>query len=395
MIRGKDLGILTAAADRIVERMRTIPGLRDAAHTMSARRPEYHIRLLRDSAGRLGITAGQLGSAVRAATLGLVATRLHEEAGGTDIRVRVSKRDISGPKELGAISVPNPKRLAEAEALAVRFQAEGTAPAGTLENALPVGSAGALAEPPAAFRVDQIATVRKGQGPILIQRENQARQVTVMANISGRDLGSVVKDIRPVLAEVANGLPPGTTVEFGGQYTEMQETLSIMAGAILLAALLMFMLIAAEFESFLQPLIIMATVPLGFIGVVAAVFLSGKTLSLPVLVGFIILEGIADNNAIVMIESINRLKAAGMDHRAAIVEGSAIRLRPVLITALTTVLGVLPMAFRAGSGTELRSPMAVAVLGGLVVTTFMTLFIVPILLSLTGRSGGRAGESVP
>ena len=225
--------------------------------------------------------------------------------------------------------------------------------------------------------LDQVADIERGEGPTQIARENQARRVNIMANIADRDLGSIVKDIKARLAPLEKQLPPGYFMEYGGSYEQMQEAFLILFAALALAALLVYMVMASQFEHFIHPFVIMFTIPLAYIGVVLALFMSGKPINLPVFVGIIILAGIAVNNGIVMIDYINQLIRSGMDKREAVLQGSTTRLRPVLLTALTTILGLVPMAFATSSGSEFRGPMGITVLGGLTATTFLTLFFVP------------------
>jgi len=233
--------------------------------------------------------------------------------------------------------------------------------------------------------LDQVATITKGEGPIQITRENQARKVSILANIVNRDLGSIIKDIKKRLSVDERNLPAGYSIEYGGQYKEMRETFIIMSGAFILASLLVYMILAALFESYLFPFVIMFTIPLSFIGVVVALLISGHPIDLPVSIGFIILGGIAVNNGIVMVDYINQLKRSGLDKKEAILQACTVRLRPVLITALTTIFGMLPMALSASAGSELRAPMAITVVGGLTATTFLTLFVIPIIYSLFDR----------
>jgi HAE1 family hydrophobic/amphiphilic exporter-1 len=230
-----------------------------------------------------------------------------------------------------------------------------------------------------------VATISRGEGPIRITRENQSRMISVTANIAGRDLGSVVSDIKKRIAPIERSFPAGYFLEFGGQYEEMQEAFLIMIGAFLLATLLVYMIMASQFESFKYPLIIMFTIPLALIGVVLALLIAGKPINLPVLIGFVMLGGIAVNNGIVMVDYINQLKRKGLEKKEAILQACAVRLRPVLITAFTTILGMLPMALSTSAGAEMRAPMAITVVGGLVTTTFLTLFIIPIIYSLFDR----------
>ncbi len=346
-IFGKDIYQLKAIADNIVDRIQDVEGLRDVTHTFAEGKPEYHIRINREQASRMGLMVSQVANTIQTASLGKVATRYREGNEEIDIRVRFRKQSRDSLRDIENIPVMTPMNQ--------------------------------------MIRLDQVASISKGEGPIQIDRENQARVVTVMANIAGRDLGSVVRDIKERITGVERGLPSGYFIEFGGQYEDMQEAFIIMAAAFALATLLVYMIMASQFESFLHPFVIMFTIPLALIGVIVALVVSGKPVSLPVLIGFIMLGGIAVNNGIVMVDYINQLKRRGMDKAEAILQGCTVRLRPVLITAFTTILGMLPMALSTSQGSEMRAPMAITVVGGLVATTLLTLFVIPIIYSLFDR----------
>ncbi len=344
---GKDIYQLREIADDIVGRIQDVEGLRDITHTFAEGKPEYHIRINREQASRLGLMVSQVANTIQTASLGKVATRYREGNEEVDIRVRFKKQSRDSLDDIKNIPIM------------------------TQMNQM--------------IRLNQVASISRGEGPIQINRENQARVVTVQANIAGRDLGSVVRDIKQRISGVDRGLPPGYFIEFGGQYEDMQEAFIIMAGAFALATLLVYMIMASQFESFRHPFVIMFTIPLAIIGVILALLISGKTVSLPALIGFIILGGIAVNNGIVMVDYINQLKRRGIDKKEAILQGCTVRLRPVLITAFTTIMGMLPMAMSTSQGSEMRAPMAIAVVGGLVATTFLTLFVIPIIYSLFDR----------
>ncbi len=352
---GKDLDRLKEIADGIVSRIQDIPGLRDLTHSLSQGKPEYQIRVDRMRAAKLGLMVSQVANTVQTATLGRVATRYREESEEIDLRVRFQERFRDDIKEIENIPIVTPSNK--------------------------------------VVYVGQVATVDKGEGPIQITRENQARRVTVTANIAGRDLGSVVRDIRSRLGPIENQLPAGYFLEFGGSYEQMADAFKALAAAFLLASLLVYMVMASQFESFRHPFIIMFAIPLGLIGVVLGLLVAGKSVSLPVLIGFILLAGIAVNNGIVMIDYINQLWRGGMDKKEAIVTGAVTRMRAVLLTASTTVLGMLPMALSRSEGSEFRSPMAITVLGGLTATTFLTLFIIPVVYSLFEKVSFRKAKT--
>lgn len=343
-IFGKDLDKLREIADGIVAKIRDVPGLRDLSHTLSQGKPEYQIKVDRERAAKLGLMVSQVAGAVQTATVGRVATRYREKNEEIDLRVRFQERFRNNIREIENIPLVTP-----------------------LNKVVSVG---------------QVATIEKGEGPIKISRENQSRIVTVTANIAGRDLGSVVKDIQGRLGAVDKQLPPGYFLEFGGSYKQMTDAFRILAVVFAMASLLVYMIMASQFESFRHPFIIMFTVPLGLIGVVFGLLLTGNSISLPVWVGFIILAGVVVDNAIVMIDYINQLRQRGVDTKEAIVQGSVTRLRAVLLTALTTMIGMLPMALSTSEGAEFRSPMAITVLGGMTVTTVLTLFVIPAIYSL-------------
>jgi HAE1 family hydrophobic/amphiphilic exporter-1 len=346
-IFGKDISILKEIGDNVVERIRGVEGLRDVTHSLAEGKPEYHITIEREKASRMGLKVSQVGNAIQTATLGKVATRFREGNEEIDIRVRFEEKFRDRLEDIRNIPIMTP-----------------------LNTTVSLG---------------EVAVITRGEGPIRINRENQARVITVTGNIVGRDLGSVVRDIRGRIADIERGLPSGYFTEFGGQFEQMQEAFVIMAAAFALATLLVYMIMASQFESFRHPFVIMFTIPLSIIGVIVALLISGRPVSLPVLIGFIILGGIAVNNGIVMVDYINQLKQRGVDKKEAILQACVVRLRPVLITAFTTILGMMPMALSVSEGAEMRAPMAITVVGGLTATTFLTLFIIPIVYSFFDR----------
>jgi HAE1 family hydrophobic/amphiphilic exporter-1 len=346
-IFGEDINMLGEVADNIVDRIQDVEGLRDVTHSLAEGKPEYHISISREKASRMGLQVNQVANAVQTASLGKVVTRYREGNEEFDIRVRFKEKFRDSLDDIKSIPIMTPFN--------------------------------------SMVSLEQVASIERGEGPIRINRENQARVVKVTANIAGRDLGSIVRDIKKRIAKVESGLPSGYFIEFGGQYEQMQEAFIIMAGAFALATLLVYMIMASQFESFKHPFVIMFTIPLAIVGVTLALLISGQPVSLPALIGFIMLGGIAVNNGIVMVDYINQLKRREVDKREALLQACTVRLRPVLITAFTTILGMLPMALSVSEGAEMRAPMAIAVIGGLTATTFLTLFVIPIIYSLFDR----------
>ena len=342
---GKDLSVLKEISTSIAEKCRDIPGFKDIELSFKSVKPEIQIKVDREKAARLGLTVGTIGRTVKEAFLGIVAGRYRIGGDEYDLRVRLQDIDRNSVSDIRNINISSP-----------------------LGPQIPLY---------------QVAEIGYGKGPVEITREDQERKVAVKGNYFGRDLGSIVNDIKERVARVS--LPEGYFVKFGGRYQDMQEAFSSLAWSLLIAILLVYMIMAAQFESLVTPFIIMFTVPLAFIGVVFGLYGFGKTLSVPALMGVLILTGIVVNNAIVMIDYINRLKKSGIEFGEAIIEGASVRVRPILVTAITTILGMLPMALSHTEGAELRSPMAVAVASGLLFSTFLTLFIIPIIYSIVNR----------
>jgi HAE1 family hydrophobic/amphiphilic exporter-1 len=350
-IFGKDLEVLRQVGDTIVNRIGDVEGLRDLTHTLAQGKPEYQFILDRERASRLGLSVGRVSTSVQTSTLGQVVSRYRDGSDEVNIRVILAKKFRDNLDEIRKIPL--------------------------------MSQAGKI------IYLDQLASWKRGEGPIQITRENQMRRISVTANLAGRDLGSVVKDIKSRLSDLEKQLPAGYFIEYGGSYEQMVDAFKVLAAAFALALLLVYMVMASQFENFLHPFVIMFTIPLAIVGVIFGLFIAGKPVSLPALIGVILLAGIAVNNGIVMIDYINQLIRKGLDRREAVIKGAVTRLRPVLLTALTTILGMMPMAISRSSGSEFRSPMALAVIGGLTATTFLTLFIIPIIYSLINKISFR------
>ncbi len=339
---GKDLATLKNITDDIARKISDIDGVRDVDTTLSKGKPELIIKIDRERASYFGLTVGQIGSVVKNSMQGVIATQLRQGGEETDIRVRYDEVYRNNIEKIEKLSI--------------------TTPSGQ------------------QVPLKQIATISKGEGPVKINREDQLRVVAVTANVIDRDIGSVVKDIKNRLAN--EKLPDGYFIEYGGSYKQMQDTFKVLAGALVLGILLVYMVIASQFESLIYPFIIMFEIPLAFIGVGLALFITRQTLSLPSFMGIIMLAGIVVNNAIVLIDYVNQLRKKGMDMYSALVKGATTRLRPILITSLTTMFGMLPMALARREGSEMMKPMAIAVIGGLLVATLLTLVVIPVIYSI-------------
>jgi HAE1 family hydrophobic/amphiphilic exporter-1 len=319
--------------------------LRDIKASTEGGNPEVQIIFNRRRVAQLGMDVASIGNIVRNKVMGEVSTELNRQDRKVDIRVRAREQDRNNIEDL--------KRLV--------VNTSGSVP----------------------IQLSTVADVKLERGPSEIRRIDQERVALVTANLKGRDLGSVSEDIQNII----NGLelPPDFRVRIGGQQREMTTSFDSMKLAIALAIFLVYLVMASQFESLVQPFIIMFTIPFALIGVILTLLITGTPISVVVLIGLIMLAGIVVNNAIVLIDYINQLRNRGLAKRDAIKQAGQVRLRPILMTTITTVLGLLPMALGLGEGAELRTPMAVTVIGGLLVGTLLTLVVIPTVYDVVVR----------
>ena len=229
----------------------------------------------------------------------------------------------------------------------------------------------------------ELVTYDLVKGPKEIRRENQQREVLVTANLQEKKISQVAPKIIEKLDELS--LPSNYRVVFSGEHEEMKKSFRSLILAFSLAVLLVYMIMAAQFESLLHPFLILFTLPMGLTGAVWALFLTGETLNVISIIGLVVLAGIVVNDAIVKIDYINQLRKRGRSLREAVVEASRVRLKPVLMTTVTTVFGLLPMSLGLGEGSELQQPLAVSVIGGLILATFLTLILIPLAYEMVER----------
>ncbi len=354
---GKNLTQMREICDEIAEKIKPIEGIRDVNNSLKAQQPERHIIVDRDKAFRYGLTVAQIGSAIRTSTLGTKSGIFREENGDeTDIRVRLKEESRNSLQEIENISISSP-----------------------LGFSVPL---------------KQVAEIKEGYGPLKIEREHQIRKATVTANIFDRDLGSTIKEVKESISDIQKNLPSGYFIEYGGSYKDMKDSFKSLIQALLLAIVLIYVVMASQFESFSQPFIIMFTMPLAIIGVILALFITGTTLSIPAFIGIIILAGIVVNNGIVLIDRANQLINQGIEKHKALLQAGQDRIRPVLMTSLTTIIGMLPMAVSTGQGAAMRAPMAIAVIGGLISATFFTLLIVPSIYSIVDHISYKTEKKI-
>ena len=346
-ISGAAPAVLERAARSVADRLAALAGLADVRARLAGTSPEVVIDLNRPQLAELDLDAEAVGEIVAAKLQGEVPTEL--ERGRQDVSLRVRTR---------------PEDRATIDDLA----------------GLIVATVGDVPVPLSA-----VAEVTVAQGANEIRRVDQQRVVLVTGNLDGRDLGSVTGEVQAVLATAE--AEHGVVAELAGQWQDMVDSFASMRLALILAVVLTYLVMAAQFESLLHPLIILASVPFGLVGVLLTLAIFAVPISAIALIGVIMMAGIVVNNAIVLVDYINRLRRGGTAAPAAIRQASLTRLRPILMTTATTVLGLVPLALRLGQGWELRQPLAVTVIGGLLFSTLITLVLVPTLYSLVGGHG--------
>ncbi|MEE4272648.1 MAG: efflux RND transporter permease subunit [Thermoanaerobaculales bacterium] len=336
------------ASARIVESLHGIPGLVDLRSSAEMGNPEVQVRFDREQLSRLGLDLATVASTVRTKVQGDVATRFTEGDREIDIRVRALEQGDARVEDIHDLIVGH-------------------------VDGRPIF-------------LKSVASVTLTHGPTEIRRIGQKRAAVVGGNLSGRDMGAVAADVRTALDSLA--LPMGVSAALSGQEEELQQSFRSLALAMGLAIFLVYLVMASQFESFLHPFVIIFTLPLGAIGVILALFVTGHTVNVVAIIGAVMLAGIVVNNAIVLIDAVNQRRRAGAALDEALVDAGLARLRPILMTSATTIFGLMPMALGLGEGAELRAPLAVTVIGGLAVATALTLIVIPVVYSLL--AGRRA-----
>lgn len=355
-VGGKDLDQILATARMVAERIDRVGGVTDVDIGFKPGKGEFQVKVDRERAARFGLSAAQVANTLQTAVRGQVATRLRQGGEEIDVTVRLDKRDLKEAGDLDNIIVASPLGL--------------------------------------AVPLRDVADIVRGRAPARIHREDRRRVVEVTANIEARgirqvmNLWRVMSDIKEQLTDVA--LPPNVTIDYGGEHEEMIRAFKDLGVAFILAVILVYMVLAFLFESLVHPFTIMIAVPLSLAGVVLALLISRQPLCVTSIVGVVMLTGIAVNDAIVLIDYINQLRSRGMERKAAILLGGQTRVRPVLLTTLTTVIALLPSATGiGGEGSAMLAPMAVAVMGGLMTATLLTLVVIPVIYSLIDDFGAK------
>lgn len=351
-IKGDDLDTLKRLATELQEKLRTIRGIADVNISLEEGKPEFLIRVRKGALEKYGLSPDAIGTYLVNAVQGRVATQLREMEKKYDIRIRFEESTRESVEAL-----LNQVVIHERQAVPLR----------------------------------ELVDYEIGVGPKEIHRENQQREVLVTANLRGAKISQVVPQVRAMVEEL--DLPPDYRVVFSGEQEEMAKSFRSLVLAFLLSALLVYMIMAAQFESLLHPFLIMFTVPMGLAGTFLALFLTGQTINVISVIGVIVLIGIVVDNAIVKVDYTNQLRRAGRSLRDAVIEGSRVRLRPILMSSITTVFGLIPLSLGLGEGAELRRPLGIAVIGGLLVSTFLTLILIPVVYELLEEARQKKKET--
>jgi len=342
-LRGDDLRQLEPLSAELMEVVRKVPGLADLDTSQEQQRPEVRIQLDRKAASDLRLDLGTVALTVRGLVAGEVVSQFEDPDGDSyDVRLRLDAVQRTAREDLMQIDLPVPVQ------------------------------AGQILTP-----LSQVARLEEGTAPSKIRRRDLMREIRVSANTQGRSLGEVIAEIKQRASGMS--LPPGFRIDYTGESEDMMESFEYVGQSLILAVILIYAILASQFRSFLQPLAIMLSLPLSLVGVAGLLFLVGDTVNIMSMIGLILLMGLVTKNAILLIDFTNVQRRAGVARREALIVAARVRLRPILMTTLAMIFGMLPLAFELGAGAEFRAPMARAVIGGLITSTLLTLIVVPVV----------------
>jgi HAE1 family hydrophobic/amphiphilic exporter-1 len=344
-VSGYDLASLERVSQLVIQALSAADRFTDIKTTIESGNPEIQIIFDQERAAKLGLAVRDIANSVVANVRGELATRHTWRDKKIDVLVRSIDTRQSSIEEIRSLIV-NP-----------------------------------TSERPVTL--DAVADVIVSQGPSEIRRIAQDRVAIITANVAYGDLGAAAAEANRIVGTIP--MPIGISAIVSGQSEEMEDSFKSMQFALALAVFLVYLVMASQFESLIHPFVILFTIPLALVGAVLALFITGTTINIVAFIGIIMLAGIVVNNAIVLVDLINQLRDQGKARLEAILEGGSARLRPILMTSLTTTLGLLPMAMGFGEGSEVRTPMAITVIGGLTVSTLLTLVVIPVVYSLMDR----------
>ncbi|PKK88201.1 MAG: hypothetical protein CVV64_19795 [Candidatus Wallbacteria bacterium HGW-Wallbacteria-1] len=351
-IKGPELKMLSELSAKVMEKLKSVKGSSDVSSSLEEGKPELKIVPRREKLRLYGITEAYLAMYLRGCIEGSISTVYREGDDEYDIRVQLDKNFRSDLENIRALSV--------------------------------------ITQQGVSVDINEIAIITQSAGPAQIKRKDRSRMVKISSNVVGRSLGEVVKDIQVYTDSLE--LPLGFSIEYSGTVKRMKESFESLLVSMGLAVVFTYMLLAALLESFIHPITILLSFPLSFIGILAGLFITGMTLSIFSLMAVVMLVGIVVNNGILMIEQIRLLRDQGMECRAAIEKGCPQKLRPIIMTAAATVGAMVPLAMGLGAGGEMRAPMAVVSIGGLLVSTVLSLFVIPIIYLMVENWVGKKNK---
>jgi multidrug efflux pump subunit AcrB len=346
-ILGNDAEGLARVADEFAEKVKKIPGAVDVESSVKPGLPAYAVRLKPDAVRELGLTAPQLASSLRAYVNGETATWWTTPDGDqVDVVLRLNETER--------------RRIDQLKTLPVAFAKDGT-----------------------PISLDSVATIDTVFNPEIIRRQNLQRREAVFAGVQGRSPGEVGDDVQKLIKET--NLPPGYSFDVGGQMQQQAEAFNGLLAAMALAVIFIYIVLASQFGSFLQPIAIMASLPLALIGVMLALLLWKSTLNVFSMIGLVMLMGLVTKNAILLVDFANHARKAGASMADALLQAGLIRMRPIIMTTMAMVFGMLPLALAFNEGGEIQAPMGRAIIGGIITSTLLTLVVVPVLYSYLAR----------
>ena len=347
-VRGEDLSKLEQLGDKVERIVRTTPGAVDVENSLETSKPEIRIRIDREKASDLGLNVGLIAASIRALVDGAVATQYAEGGEQYDVRVQLRKEDRTSLENVGNLTIKSSKDTRDLQKIIVP--------------------------------ISYVASVKQGSGPSKINRYDRQREIRIDANTSGRTLGEVLAGIQKQTAGIS--LEPGYSIGVTGSGEMQAESFQNILISLVLGIVFVYIVLAAQFENFWYPFSIMLALPMSLIGAVIALLVFGSAISIISLIGIIMLMGLVTKNGILLVDYTGVLRDRGMKRTEALVEAGATRLRPILMTTFAMIFGMVPIAFSVSEGSEFRSPMGQAVIGGLVTSTLLTLFVVPVVYSL-------------
>jgi HAE1 family hydrophobic/amphiphilic exporter-1 len=346
-LRGTDLESLESLSNQVIDQLSKIPGIVDVNSTYDPQKPEVAIDIDRERAADVGVSFEKLGKTVRTLIGGEEVTTFEEGGETYDVRVRLVEKDRDRSDAIYLLPVESRLGLVELRSL-----------------------------------VD----VEEGTGPVQIDRQDRQRQITVMANLeTTKPLAAAIADLTQIEQELE--LPAGVTTAFTGFADLMAESFASINFSLMLAIVLIYMILAAQFESFVHPFTIMLSLPLSVCGALGGLALTGRTLNIFSMIGMIMLMGLVTKNAILLVDYTNQLRSRGFGKTDALLRAGPVRLRPILMTAFSTIAGMSPLVLGLGAGAETRAPMGTCVVGGMITSTLLTLIVVPVMYSVLDDVG--------